>query len=230
VSAFSLKVSHDERRGNASVIGAGVDLDTFTPGPDGDAPRRRVLFVGRLLPHKGVDYLIRALPPHLGLDVVGAPLDKRYVDDLIELASGKDVTFRHDASQEEVVSAYQRALCVVLPSVYRDLYGDHTAVPELLGQTLIEAMACGTAVVCTSVGGMPEVVIDGETGYVVAPNDPSALNERIKNLATEPDTTARMGLSGRARTEAVFSWHAVAARCLTAYAGGTPVLPAAEVQ
>ena len=69
-------------------------------------------------------------------------------------------------------------LCVVLPSVYRSAAGE-TKVPELLGQTLLEGMACGLPAVCTRVASMPEVVDDGVTGFVVPPNDPTALGERL---------------------------------------------------
>src|SRR5712675_72235 len=93
----------------------------FSPPDPSVLPRREkeVLFVGRLLPHKGVDDLIRAMPAELPLTIVGRAYDAHYLERLHELANGKRVTFRHDADDDGLVDAYQRARCVVLPSVYR---------------------------------------------------------------------------------------------------------------
>src|SRR5215217_4465925 len=73
-----------------------------------------------------------------------------------------------------------------LPSVYRDREGGETPVPELLGQTLLEGMACGTPAVCTRVASLPEVVDDGVTGIIVPPNDPVALGAAIRWLRHHP--------------------------------------------
>ncbi|MGH7918000.1 MAG: glycosyltransferase, partial [Candidatus Binataceae bacterium] len=114
--------------------------------------------------------------------------------------------------------AYRRACCVVLPSVYKTLYGDETRVPELLGQTLLEAMACGTPVICTEVASMPEIVEDGVNGFIVPPNDPTALREKIAWLLNNPHHAAAMGKAGRQRVLDRFTWPAVVRRCLEAYA------------
>src|SRR5204863_5377575 len=90
-------------------------------------------------------------------------------------------------------------------------------VPELLGQTPLEAMACGTPAIVTNVASLPEVVADGETGFVVPPNDPTALREKIRWLLDRPAEVERMGAAGRRRVLEHFSWDAVARRCLTAY-------------
>src|SRR5262249_25532314 len=156
----------------------GVDTEKFSPDPA--VPREPVvLFVGRLVPHKGVNYLIEALPDGLTLEVIGRPYDAGFAAELRRLAAGRAVRFRADCDDAEVVRACRRALCVVLPSVYRSPAGGETPVPELLGQTLLEGMACRTPVVCTAVASLPEVVADGVTGFVVAPNDPAALGAKL---------------------------------------------------
>lgn len=96
---------------------------------------------------------------------------------------GKDVVFRQGCSDDELVAAYQQALCVVLPSVYRTIYGVETLVPELLGQTLLEGMACGIPGVCTDVASMPEINKDGETGFVVPPYNVPALTQALTHCA-----------------------------------------------
>jgi glycosyltransferase involved in cell wall biosynthesis len=216
VSEFSRRSAGQEHEPRAQVIHGGVDLDLFSP-PSAPTPRSRALFVGRLLPHKGVDTLIEALPPGVGLDVAGTPLDERYRADLEELARGRDVRFHHHWDDAKVREAYRSAACLVLPSVYRDRYGGKSAVPELLGQTLLEGMACATPVICTAVGGMPEVVEDGVTGFVVPPGDVAVLREKLAALVRDPDAARRMGLAGHDRVRRVFTWDVVVRRCLQAY-------------
>src|SRR5207249_3100812 len=115
------------------------------------------------------------------------------------------------------VAAYRAALCIVLPSVYTDMYGAETKVPELLGQTLLEGMACGLPAICTSVASMPEVVIDGVTGFVVPPNDPHALSEKIVWLRNHPNRARSMGEAAREHVLETFTWRRVVQRCLEIY-------------
>ena len=90
-------------------------------------------------------------------------------------------------------------------------------MPELLGQTLLEGMACGAPVVCTNVASMPEVVADGETGFVVPPNDPVALRARLEWLRDHPEDVVRLGVAGRRRVLQTFTWPSVVRHCLDAY-------------
>jgi alpha-maltose-1-phosphate synthase len=105
------------------------------------------------------------------------------------------------------------------------------SVYEPFGIINLEAMACGTAVVATSVGGIPEVVVPGETGLLVDPHlapgtfdpaDPpgfaSALAEAVNRLARDPGLRERFGAAGRRRVEAHFSWDAIAEQTLAMYA------------
>src|SRR5260370_7804007 len=103
---------------------------------------RSVVFAGRLPPHKGVDDLVNALPRDLKLELIGHVFDDHYLAALRKLADGKQVLFRHDCNDEQLVDAYRRSLCVVLPSVYRTMYGEDSNVPTLLGQTLLEPITC----------------------------------------------------------------------------------------
>jgi glycosyltransferase involved in cell wall biosynthesis len=217
LSAYSRRIAGHDGRPGAAVIYGGVDVEKFSP----DASVRReplVVFAGRLMSHKGVDDLVEALPEGLTLELIGRPYHDRFVADLKRLAAGKRVVFRTDCDDAELVRAYRRAACVVLPSVYRDRYGDESKVPELLGQTPIEGMACGAPAVCTDVASLPEVVADGRTGFVVPPNDPAALRARLEWLRDNPSAAARMGEAAREWVLARFTWPAVVRRCLDAYA------------
>jgi glycosyltransferase involved in cell wall biosynthesis len=216
ISCYSRQVAGHDGSARAKVIYGGVDTDLFSP--DASVPKEPlVVFVGRLMPHKGVNDLVAALPDGMRLELIGRPYDERFHLDLKRLAGTRQVTFRHDCDDTSLVKAYRRAACVVLPSVYRDCYGNVSRVPELLGQTLIEGMACGTPAVCTDVASMPEVVADGETGFVVPPNDPSTLHDRLRWLRDHPVEAETMGLNARRRVLEHFTWAATVRRCLDIY-------------
>src|SRR5262245_44084670 len=216
LSEYSRRVFGHEHDARAHVIGGGVDVQKFSPAVD-TSPRRDVLFVGRLLPHKGVDDLIRALPDGMSLRIVSPEPDAGVKAHLSALASGRDVTFLHHLDDVALVKEYRQALCIVLPSVYLTADGLQTKVPELLGQTLLEGMACGIPAVCTEVASMPEVVADGLTAFIVPPNDPKALRDRLTWLRAHADQAARMGAAARRHVLERFTWPAVVARCLTHY-------------
>jgi len=218
LSEYSRTHSGHGGKAFAHVILGGVDTEKFSPGiaNRGDGA---VVYAGRLLPHKGISDLIVAMAPELELKIIGRVADQRFLADLHRMAAGKRVTFRHDCDDVELVQAYRGALCVVLPSVYRTIYGDETLVPELLGQTLLEGMACGRPVICTRVASMPEIVEDGVCGFIVPPNDPAALAERIGWLHDHPAEAAAMGAAARRRVLNKFTWPKVVRRCLEIYAG-----------
>ncbi|MBI2403598.1 MAG: glycosyltransferase family 4 protein [Gemmatimonadetes bacterium] len=217
ISEYSRRVFGHATNPRARVILGGVDTAKFAPDPSVPGSGE-VLFVGRLLPHKGINDLIEALPPDLRLRIIGPPGDSRYAADLHRLAAGKPVAFQPDRDDDALVRAYRRALCIVLPSVYRTMYGEETRVPELLGQTLLEGMSCGTPALATSVASLPEVVQDSVTGFVVPPNHPAALREKLEWFRGHPAEAATMGAAGRARVLEQFTWEAVVNRCLAAYA------------
>jgi glycosyltransferase involved in cell wall biosynthesis len=217
ISEYSRHVFGHDGRPNAYVIYGGVDADRFSPGPSADR-QIDALFVGRLLPHKGVDVLLEGVPADFRTVVMGTAPHARYLADLHAAAAGKNVTFVHDADDAGIIRAYQTARCVVLPSVYRDRYGALTNVPELLGQTLLEGMACGAVGLATAVASLPEVVTDGDTGRVVPPNDPAALGEALVWFKTHPSETAGMAARARDRVLSRFSWPATVERCFEAYA------------
>ncbi|MBI4519859.1 MAG: glycosyltransferase family 4 protein [Gemmatimonadetes bacterium] len=218
LSEYSRRVFGHEGQPWARVISGGVDTGRFSPDPC--EPRSRTpIFVGRMLPHKGLDDLIAALPCRMSLRLIGPLHDTGAIEALKAKAAGKAVTFCHDLDDTALVTEYRRALCLVLPSVYRTAGGADTRVPELLGQTLLEAMACATPVICTNVASMPEIVEHGVTGLVVPPNDPVTLGRRLQWLADHPDAAAEMGAAGRRRVLEAFQWPHVVRRCLAAYAG-----------
>jgi len=222
ISQYSRKLAGKADDPRHGVIMGGVDTEKFSPDPS--VPRGdSALFVGRLVPHKGVIDLVDAVEPGMPLELIGQPYNAQYHADLTKAAEGKDVRFRHDRDDAGIIDSYRRARVIVLPSVYDDRYGFRTLVPELLGQTLLEGMACGTPAICTDVASMPEVVEDGESGFVVPPNDPAALREKLRFLRDHPDEAARMGQAARQRVLDLFTWDRVVDRCLDAYAkAGAP--------
>lgn len=217
ISEYSRRVAGQVRLRSARVVLGGVDTDRFSPAvaTPGDAT---ILFVGRLLPHKGIDLLVDAIAPGMRAEIIGPASDARYLDELRARARGKQIEFRFDCNDDALVDAYRRAACVVLPSVYRDMYGGETRIPELLGQTLLEGMACGVPGVCSDVASLPEVIEHGVTGLVVPANDAAALRRALEWMLTHADERAVLGANGRRRVMERFNWGRVVDRCLEAYA------------
>lgn len=216
ISEYSQKVSGHADKPWAKVILGGVDVEKFSP--DATVPKDNVVrFVGRVLPHKGIDDLVKAVPLTMPLEIIGRLYHPQFAAHLQELAQGKQVTFQQDCDDASLVQAYRKALCVVLPSVYKDMYGAETLVPELLGQTLLEGMACGIPAICTDVASMPEIVEEGVTGFVVPPNDPMALGDKLRWLHNNPAEAAHMGQAARQQVLECFTWPQVVKRCLQFY-------------
>lgn len=204
--------------GRTRVVWGGVDADRYRPGPKDPEPF--ALFVGRLLPHKGIDVLIDALPAGRRLVIAGRPdLDHHadYLRLLHDRAAGKDVRFVVDASDDELARLYASAAVTVLPSLWVDVYGRRHAVPELLGLTLLESLASGTPVIATDVASLPEIVRDGDTGRVVEPGDVAAMTAALESFLGDPGAAAAAGARGRDDVLARFTWDRVADRCLAAY-------------
>jgi D-inositol-3-phosphate glycosyltransferase len=214
----SLVELYRARRERVAVINGGVDLRLFRPldraiararlGLDGEI----VLFVGRMDRVKGLDVLLRAIAllrhrPSLKLVVVGGSGQEeelrrcRALADRLDL----DVLFRGAIPQEELPSYYNAADVLVVPSHY-----------ESFGLVAVEALACGTPVIGSMVGGLPTVIHDGENGLLVPWRRPEAFAEQIARLLDDP--SLRAALSANARPSVLcYSWETVAARVATLY-------------
>ncbi len=196
------------------VVKGGVDATHFRP-PSPRPARDRILFVGRLLPHKGIDRLIAALPPDLPLTVCGRPYHPDFFLRLRRMAEGKRVEFVTDADDDTIRSLYANAWANVLGSVYLDCDGHSHEAPELMGFTLLEAMACGTPAIASRVGAMPEFIRDGETGFVY--DDLPQLTDRLVRLATDARLVEAMGRRARGVVEAEFDLTVAGAKMLSIY-------------
>jgi len=200
------------------VLHNGVDAAAFRHTDRRDALERHgirgryALFVGRISEQKGIFPLLEAaarFPPDLELVLCAASPD---TPDLAQrlgaaVAGARRVRWINAmVPLDEVVQLYSHAALTVCPSIY-----------EPFGLINLEAMACGTAVVASRVGGIPEVVVDGETGLLVPPGDPAALAAAVGALAADPVRAARLGAGGRRRVEAAFSWERIAERTLGIY-------------
>src|SRR3954454_8322246 len=212
------------------VVGNGVDAEAYRPVHDPetvrslgvDPDRPYALFVGRITRQKGVMHLLAAaeqLPPEAGLvlcaGAADTPAERQQVADAVaELQSRRSGVVWIEAvlPREQLVPLITGATVFVVPSVY-----------EPLGIVNLEAAACGTAVVASDVGGIPEVVDDGRTGLLVHydPADPAAfergLAEAISELLRDPDRAAAMGAAGRERVLAEFGWPAIAQQTVEVY-------------
>lgn len=187
------------------VVPNGIDTDRFRPdGPAADGDY--LLFVGRLVPYKGLEVLIRAVarrPPGIPLRVAGdGPLRAR----LERLAKRlrADVEFLGYVPEEDLAGLYRGARATVLPSVNGQ---------EAFGITLLESMACGTPVVASDLPGVADVARQG--GTVAPPGDTSALAARV--LEAVDDNELPRGPQLAQRIHERYSWHAVAGRMLDVY-------------
>ena len=206
------------------VIRNGIDTTEYAPDPATDVLERygvdparpSVIFVGRITRQKGVPVLLRAaarLEPAAQLVLCAGQPDtpelaaevEGLVADLRAARSGV-IWIPEMLPKRAVIQLLTHAAVFACPSLY-----------EPLGIVNLEAMACGTAVVGSAVGGIPEVVSDGETGLLVPPDDPEALAVALNSLVDDPDRAAAMGRAGRERAVAEFGWPAVAAQTVALY-------------
>ncbi|MFC5237102.1 glycogen synthase [Pseudonocardia zijingensis] len=212
------------------VVHNGIDTDFYRPDPARDAvlaagidpDRPSVVFVGRITRQKGLGHLIAAAhhidPAAQVVLCAGAPDTPEIAAEteaaVAELSAARSgvVWVRGMLPTTSVRQILSAATVFVCPSVY-----------EPLGIVNLEAMACGTAVVASDVGGIPEVVADGETGLLAhyAEDDVetfrTGLAEAINALLADPARAAAMGEAGRARAEREFSWQQAAARTVEIY-------------
>ncbi|HEX4961546.1 MAG TPA: glycosyltransferase family 4 protein [Thermoanaerobaculia bacterium] len=202
------------RRKEHRVIYGGVDLGRY-PMREDLVHDGSLVFLGRVLPHKGVHFLIEGLPPGISLHVVGPQPDAAYLDRLRSLAAGKAVTFHGALPDEEVQAILGRAMALVHPTPV-DARGS-AGVHELFGLALVEAMARGCPVIASDAASLPEIVTPEENGLLVPPNQPAAIGEAVLRLAREPELWARLAVGARRTVEEKFTWERVAARCLEAY-------------
>lgn len=220
------------------VVHNGIDLDEYraVPGTDVltrhgiDPGRPFLLFVGRITRQKGIIHLVNAIPkidPSLQIVLcAGAPdtpeIGREMSEGVAKAAAQRPgvIWIREMLPRPDVIQLYTHAAVFCCPSVY-----------EPFGIINLEAMACGTAVVAASVGGIPEVVVPEETGLLVDPGlaagtfdpaDPArfadALAQAVNRLANDKALRDSFGAAGRKRVEAHFSWDAIADRTLAMYA------------
>ena len=205
------------------VIYNGVDLERFAPRPPDPALRARLtggverpvlLCAGRLVRWKGFEYAIEALAllstePAPVLAIAGSG---PYRGDLERLAAARGVADRLRFLGEWPYAA--------MPELYpaADVVLGTSFVNETFGIALCEALACERPVIASDFGGFREVVRDGETGVLVPPRDPAALAAAIDALLADPARCRCYGAAGRRDVAARFSWDAVVARVLAAYA------------
>lgn len=196
-----------------AVLYGGVDTEKYAmrPRPEHDGS---VVFLGRILPHKGIHFLIEGLPEGVQLRVIGPVGDIAYLEKLRDLAVGKRVEFLHGLSDEEVIAHLQRAMVLVHPTPV-DEHGEAGAA-ELFGLALVEAMACGCPVIASRVASLPEIVQHGANGLLIAPNSASEVREAVSSLRKGAVFFAVASANSREWVEREFSWKSVAFRWLAA--------------
>ena len=215
------------------VVPPGVDLRHFYPIPADEAKAYidasqgdcLMLYVGRIEPLKGIDTLLRAIAlirdgeklagHNICLSIIGGDADISEEEMSVEMARlhalrqelglVDSVNFLGKRSQESLPYYYSAAELVVVPSHY-----------ESFGMVALEAMACGTPVVASQVGGLAFLVQDGVTGYHVPDQDPEALAEKLITLMSDPEQHARMGAAAVALAQD-YAWEKIAVQIVKVY-------------
>ncbi|WP_303773437.1 glycosyltransferase [Anaerolinea thermophila] len=215
------------------IVPPGVDITRFYPIPREEACEaigippedRMLLFVGRIEPLKGLDTLMRAIAilrecgvqchvPHYLAVVGGDPSSsgENLSDEMARLQTLRRelhledlVLFLGKRAQDTLPYYYSAADVLVMPSHY-----------ESFGMVALEAMACGTPVVASQVGGLAFLVQDGLTGYVVPDGDPQALSDRLRLLLVDGELRQRMGLQAAAYARQ-YAWENIVERLLGVY-------------
>jgi phosphatidylinositol alpha-1,6-mannosyltransferase len=203
------------------VVHLGTDPAWFRPGVDVTAVRERfglpdvggrwLVTVARLQEHKGMDTVIRALPailaraPDVRYAVAGTGPDRERLEKLVqELGLGDRVRFLGAVGDQDLPAFYNLASVYVGASRRAGRLG-----VEGFGISLVEASACGLPVVAGNSGGIPDAVREGETGFLVPPEEPAAFADAICRLLSDPGTAKRIGQSGRRAVETYFNWDRV---------------------
>lgn len=185
-TAFEQAISPLRGRRHA-VIRGGIDDRRFFPV---DAAERDVdfLLVGRFVPYKGQRRLIDALPEGARARLVGPSdsEDPAYLADVVAAAEARGVEISFDVSDEELVAAYRTARYTVQVPLDVRRY-KKAAPPELLGLTMLEAMACGSIPICPGDGASSEFVVDGRTGLTYDAESDGALRETLGRALAERD-------------------------------------------
>ncbi|MEN9692537.1 MAG: hypothetical protein RLZZ330_181 [Actinomycetota bacterium] len=213
-----------------SVVHNGIDVDVFKPTKDEsvltkygiDPSRPFVLFVGRITRQKGLIHLLRAakqFPTGVQLVLAASSPDEKTIGDEVasaveEFKSSRPNDIIHidkQVSKSELIALLSHATVFACPSIY-----------EPLGIVNLEAMACETPVVASAVGGIPEVVVHGETGLLVdyTENDVTDFENRFAqaiNKLLQSDQLDSMGKAGRERAAKDFAWDSIALKTIDVY-------------
>ncbi len=202
-----------------SPYGTTLETGTGNAEPHPVQGKFKILFVGRHIERKGIRYLIEAakyLPREsFEIRIVGVG---DLTDELKKLASesatpdSAEIIFTGKLSPEALANEYKTANVFTLPAIV-DSKGD----TEGLGVVLIEAMELGLPIVASNVGGIPDVVIDGETGILVPEKDPEALASAYKRLAAEPELVKQLLAGSQKRINECFTWDGIIERQIEVY-------------
>ncbi len=183
------------------VIAFGVDGSIFYPAPMRSSGSR-IGTLRHLEPKYGIDTLIRSLPailaahPSAFMDIAGEGEQRHHLEQMIDTLGVARRLHLRGTIEHVSVPAFLRSL---------DLYANPSR-EEAFGVAAVEAQASGLPVVASWVGALPEVVLDGETGLLVPPDDPAALAEALSALLAEPDRAARMGQRAREWVMQRYRW------------------------
>lgn len=204
------------------VIPNAIDMTKYQKNVDRESVRRRygvgpheklVLFVGRLVPQKGVEYLIRAVPsivkrhPEAKFIIIGDGWSRSYLESLSMSTGHRDkIRFVGFISDSELVEQTMSADVLVIPSIY-----------EPFGIVALEGMAAGVPVVAGNVGGLAEIIEHDRTGVLVYPRSPESIAWGVKRVLSDSEYSRWLIQNAKKKIRQIYSWQAVAKRTVEVY-------------
>jgi glycosyltransferase involved in cell wall biosynthesis len=221
-SSATLKACLDAglKREKLEIIPFGVDTNFFKPiNLKKDKDIFQILSVGYLIERKGFKYLITSLKEvlkeqsNVSLKIVGSgPLEKKIKHFIKELKLENNIEVINNVSDDKLLEIYNSSDLFVLPSII-----DSQGNTEGLGVVLLEAMACKLPVIGSNIGGIPDIVHDGENGFLVPQKDSTKISKAIIDIITNDEHRENFAINGYEMVKGHFSWELIAKQYITLY-------------
>lgn len=219
------------KRDFSRVVYGGVDTSIFYPKTQNYELKKRLglqnnrilLCLGRLFAHKGFDVAIKSLsllPSDVRLLVVGQVIDNKYLfylKSLVDKYCKGRVLFIGEVNDQKLPEYYNLCDIFIQPSVYFDYLGNYRRLPELLGLSRLEAMACEKPVIVSRVGGLPEKIQHGINGYIFEQRDYKELATYLKILLSDVVLRRKIARNGLLTVQKELTWEKIAKNNLKLY-------------
>ena len=210
---------HLKAEQSISVIPMGMDSHGMFLPPESANKRENLLFVGRLVDKKGIEYLLEAMPhilerhPNQTLTIVGdGPLKASLLEQCKKLGIIGNVVFTGSVTNQDIPGYLQAAAITIFPSIVTDS-GDQEGTPV----AIMEALACACATVVSDYPGARDIIEDGKNGLLIKQRAPAQIAEAVNFLLDNPESRKQFGDEGRLGVQQNYDWQVISARFLALF-------------